>query len=706
MSYRCTRLFAVAAVAALVAGTGAARVAATASNATSVAPAGGPAFDVGAAVGDFTPPPFGAKPDGKVDPADCIAGTPLETVFSGPRPFAFEEPYIDRQGTGHYDLGDPYVDCDHNGRWDGNYIGGGTNNPRYYTHVADPVTARAVAVTAGGHTVVIEVVDQEGLFNVYQQRIRDRAAALVASGGLAASDIFISATHDESAPDSLGLGGPSQASSGVNDYWVDYMIEVSARAIADAFSARLPAHLRFAEAVEPANLRQCWSSYPFVDDQLMPTVQAVSAGTGKVIATLASVSQHAETLGFNPDTPDHQAAWITSDWPNFFRTDLETRYPGSVAIEMAGSVGSNETPQVFGQALSRTPQQQIDASHPAGCRTLFAAPPGDPTPMTLGYKAETRTLGTQLADQVAAALATSASWSQSADVWGQRTPVCLPLANGLFLAAAGAGVFAQRPGYAANCALEVPAAPNGSTAGNEVLTEVAAFRIGDGEFASVPGEVFPFTYLGSFLGPEDMPYSQYGMSPMLMPHMHARYRFIDGLAEDMVGYIFPQGNAVGIPGEHADQNNLGTSDTDRFGCGHSDDSESTGSTAGDLLGNALVGLLDGNGGRPAAAEVVALGRYVMPDGTLLRDPLGQPGSLKCNVDKTFTPSGPAVGVWIAPTGPGQGLVVRPAAWMSLSGQTQAAPDRNTRGWVDATSVRHWLDVFPDVAFAPTRVTPP
>ena len=59
----------------------------------------------------------------------------------------------------------------------------------------------------------------------------------------------------------------------------------------------------------------------------------------------------------------------------------------------------------------------------------------------------------------------------------------------------------------------------------------------------MPGEVFPFTYLRSFLGPDDMPNPQYPLPPWVVPHMHAPYRFVDGLAEDMLGYIFPRGNA-------------------------------------------------------------------------------------------------------------------------------------------------------------------
>src|SRR5258708_34649891 len=77
----------------------------------------------------------------------------------------------------------------------------------------------------------------------------------------------------------------------------------SARAIADAWSSRRPATVHYGEAIEPATFRQCWSSYPFVDDQLVPVLQAVDAATGRAIATLAHGSQHAETLGFNGGSP-------------------------------------------------------------------------------------------------------------------------------------------------------------------------------------------------------------------------------------------------------------------------------------------------------------------------------------------------------------------------------------------------------------------
>jgi hypothetical protein len=621
-------------------------------------------FRAGAAVVSFSPPLHGAAPGG--DRADCAHGA----AFNGPRKFAYEEPYADAQHHGHYDSGDPYVDCNHNGRWDGNLLGGGSDTPRFYDRVADPVGARALVIGNGARKIAVEAVDQEGLFNIYQERIR----AKVRADGYRLDGVFISATHDESAPDSLGLGGIDQLTSGVNAYWVDYMVRQSALAIERAARAMRPAGVRYTEVLEPSNLRQCWSSYPFVDDQHVPVLEAVGSD-GRAIATLANVSQHAETLGFNGG---EQSNWVSSDWIHFFRGALESQL-GGVGIEMAGSVGSVESPEVYGHAISRTPQQFVDASHPAGCRTLFDDDPTGALHVPIGYTGETRTFGLDMARPIVAALRSGQyHWSGSNVLRGARASICVPLQNELFILGARLGVFAERPGYNADCSRASPVAPNGASSGVALKSQVAAFQIGDAQFVSIPGEVFPFTYLRGFLGPQDMPTPAAGLPPWLIPHLHAPFRFIDGLGEDMLGYVFPTGNAVGIPSA----SNLNPSDRDRFGCGHSDDSESTSADAANIIGRALVRLL---GGR---AETIASGRYVLPGVGLSRDPLGGP-ELKCNVDQTFAAARrPAVLVRLA-----SGRLVRPSAWMSLSGLPQRVPDRDTRGYFDARGRRVWLDVF-------------
>lgn len=621
-----------------------------------------PAFRVGAAAVDFSPPAAGRLAS---DRSDCRTAA-NRAMYSGARTFGFTEPYVDAGHLGHFAAGDAYLDCNHNGRWDGNLLGGGSDTPRFYTHVADDVGARAIVVANGRRRIAVEVVDQEGLFNLYQDRIR----AKVRADGYRLDGVFISATHDESAPDTLGLSGVDQTSSGANDYFASYLVARSAQAIERAARALRPARIRYAEATEPATLRQCWSSYPFVDNRLMPTMQAVDR-RGRAIATLVDVSQHAETLGFNDDPV--QRTWVSSDWPHFMRSALERRF-GGVAVEMAGSVGSVETPQLFGSAVSAVPQRFIAASHPAGCRTLFN-PVGTPVPT--GYLQETKQLGERLAAAATGALR-HAQTSRSGALWGRRAELCLPVTNTLFQLGGTLGIFGERKTYTAGCAAETPPGALGAA----LKTSVAAFRIGDGEFISVPGEAFPLTYLRSFLGPADLPRGG-TLPPWPLPHMHAPFRFVDGLAEDMLGYIFPTGNGVGVPGENG--NGLDPSSTDRFGCGHSDDSEAASSRSGDILGAALVRLLD-RYGRP---ERIVQGRYVLPGGIRSRDPLGGP-VVKCDVDTTYDARGPAVAVWI----PGRGSI-RPQAWLSLSGRRQARPDRDTRGFIQGG--RHvWLDVFADL----------
>ena len=96
-------------------------------------------------------------------------------------------------------------------------------------------------------------------------------------------------------------------------------------------------------------------------------------------------------------------------------------------------------------------------------------------------------------------------------------------------------------------------------------------------------------------------------------------------------------------------------------------------------------LLDAHNG---PAESIVAGRYILPGGTLSRDPLGGP-EIKCNVDTQFHATGPATGVELA-----NGKVVHPQVWMSLSGLPQVRPDRDTRGYFSSTGQRVWLDVFP------------
>jgi hypothetical protein len=92
------------------------------------------------------------------------------------------------------------------------------------------------------------------------------------------------------------------------------------------------------------------------------------------------------------------------------------------------------------------------------------------------------------------------------------------------------------------------------------------------------------------------------MTPDVSAEMTGRWRFLAGLGEDMVGYMFPPSNFVGSQGETLEapwsSYELTTGGgQDRFGYGHADDSESIGPYAGLAVTDALSSLLkrDGRG---------------------------------------------------------------------------------------------------------------
>jgi hypothetical protein len=90
------------------------------------------------------------------------------------------------------------------------------------------------------------------------------------------------------------------------------------------------------------------------------------------------------------------------------------------------------------------------------------------------------------------------------------------------------------------------------------------------------------------------------MTPWTSAEMNRPYRFLVGLGEDMIGYLFPPGNFVGSEGEvnsqpWASYENTKKTGHDRFGHGHADDAESVGPYAGLSVTTAIQRLLASNG---------------------------------------------------------------------------------------------------------------
>jgi hypothetical protein len=625
-------------------------------------------FAAGAASADITPPAYTPASDAAFVPACGATPEQVAQLYPGPRPFQFEKPYVDQKNLGRYAFGDPYCESDGTHRYEAPYIAGGSGVGHWPIAVdsENGPAARAVVLSLGSSRVALVSVDSIGLFDSTIERIR----AAVQAQDPTLKQIFVSSTHDESAPDPIGLWGPeleeepSQipelpvgASSGVDEYYFDFLVERVANAVVAADRARKPAKLHAAIGSMPSNTQSCWSSYPFIDDQSMPVMQAVARG-GQVIFTLVDVGTHAETLAFSGNKTYINT--LSADWPGKMRDALQARWPGSVGMEVAGMVGSVETPTVYepeSTQVLRVPGALHNVSgNPDGCRSVYPNPSSG-APVT-DAKEFTTAYGDSVANAVAAALA-GARNATPTTLFAQQRPVCLELENNLFKAAFADGLFPDRPAYTdPSCTVEAKqpgpvsgaAAPSGAPAASSssasssstsetpmyLKSAVGVLTLGRIQLTYSPGEVFPVTEVrGPFdEAQEPFPTNCYEpstenfncgtplpMTPWTAAEMTQPYRFLVGLGEDMVGYLFPPGNFVGSEGESSKQPWLNYENTkmtghDRFGYGHSDDSESVGPYAGLAVTDALQTLLSADG----SGTPVEPGLYVDSAGHLSDSP--------------------------------------------------------------------------------------
>jgi hypothetical protein len=673
-------------------------------------------FYAGAGQADITPPLAGSA-------AAAAANTQFAPGFAacpgGAFPtqgrFALQEPFNDLNGDNQWDAGsdlnkgpngqrpDPFCDANANGRWDGLYS---DNEFGPEQGVNDPVHARAIAISDGHDTpVVYASVQVIGMFDYYTEQVR---YDLLHDFHLKAS-LVVSANHNESTPDTIGLYGALETPlgvgvrSGIDEYYMrflDYRIaQAAARAVHHLRLARLYANQ--VEGSIPDG--QSGSSYPLLDgvtsaasmtqrisdqfptsvalphddrvaavDTKMGILQARTP-SGRPIFTVVNLAAHNQEMG-------DSGAQISGDWPGAMEHALDGSVPG-MSMFLVGDNGSEEDPETNppvipnGSENHSNPQTQYQQSEATG--QAFA----------------------RIAEQAAS----HAAALQPGPVRLTRKQICIPLENNGFVALAAAGEFGKRQAYVCtgyDSGAPVAPIPNGQgtpSAGTDFRTFVSYARIGpDLEMIDNPGEAFPALMLGS-------PFSQSTEScPRPNPavptwHANAPFRFQVGLADDMIGYLIPAwAFASGTPG-------LFSNDTcyqDEHGHGHKLESESAGPTSANDVANSLAGLLAAH---PDPTAHIVLGRFVLPNGTYSTWPAGSVGVLIApKGSRSLDPSG---GLLIG--GPqayafGRRHVQARGVFMDYDGQPQRAPDVTTRGIMlldrqGCVVARYYLNVFPDLA---------
>lgn len=678
-------------------------------------------FYAGAARVDITPP-FAHTADGQRADAQFAPGFSACPSASFPTPgrFALQEPFQDLNGDNQWDAGtdlnqgpngkrpDPFCDANANGRWDGIYDDN-ENGPA--TGVHDPLGVRAVAVWDGRHQpLVYASVDVIGIFDYYADQAR---YDLLHDFGVHA-DLVVSADHNESSPDTIGLYGALETPlgvgvrSGIDEFYMRFLEYRIAQAAAGAVHTLQPAQLYANQIEGPIPRGQSGNSYPLltgmsqrISDQF-PTsvalphddrVAAVDTKMGVLqartnrgipIFTVISLAAHNQEMG-------NAGTGFSADWPGAMERAFDATHRGMAEFLVADN-GSEEDPETDPPVIPKGSENHANQA------TQYQ---------------QAQATGQRFAT-LAAGAARSAVRLSPGPVTFTREQFCIPLQNNGFIALAAAGEFGRRQAWACTpSGRPLHAVPNGSispTTGADFRTYVSYARLGpDLEMIDNPGEAFPALMLGSPFGPDEE--SCQRPNPAV-PTWRADglFRFQVGLADDMLGYLIPAwAFASGTPGLF----NNDTCSQDEHGHGHKLESESAGPASANDVANRLAALLSRH---PDPSARIVVGRFVRPDGTYSRWPTGAVGVLIA--PRRSTALDPTRG-WLfggpRSTAFGSRRVRARGLFMDYDGQPQAAPDITTRGIMvlsrnGCVIARYYLNVFenlgPARALGAVRRSPP
>jgi hypothetical protein len=556
-------------------------------------------FRVGTARVVTTPPLLGRAPA-----PDAFGSCPAQ--YDGPRTFALEEPYLDVSDgngggpDGRFNYPEPYCDANANGRYDGIYSSGGIDALANRVH--DDLDARAIAFGDGSKTYVYVSVVAQGLFENYTKAMRAQAIdASKLPGNVPIDDVVVSANHNESSPDTIGIyGGPAAevagANSGIDDYYMAFLRDRVADAAVRAARSMQPATLHAHQFLLPPSLHVALShNFPTTDDLAQPAAIDPKVGLlqargtdGKPIVTVMSLAAHNQEVGHSHSHGSDGHVDMSSDWPGYFASRVEEKL-GGMAVFLVGDNGSEEDPI-----------------------TVPALPHNDADPYP-----QAQATGFALADALVAQVP-ALDRLRAGALGFKRTEFTVPLENNAFKAAAAAGLFGTRQTYA-----EGQPAGRGGT---DLLTGVSVLRLGpDLQLLGNPGESFPALMLGSPWGIEDAPCPSRANPPVPTWNAGAAYRLQVGLADDMIGYLSPPWaytSMAGIfPGPPECQND--TDDRDSKGHQHKLESEGVGPSAGGYVADNLTGILKQQGADPAA--LVRPGRFIYADGVMGRSPYNAVG---------------------------------------------------------------------------------
>lgn len=396
----------------------------------------------------------------------------------------------------------------------------------------DGLDLRVVLLDQGSTRVAIVAMDAIGWMHDQVLRFREDVAA----AGLGVDHLIVHSTHSHSAPDVMGIYGPSITRTGYDPAYADQVAASLVSAVSEAVEGLAPVQMRWSE-VDAADYHDNGVANqisdtrdPVVIDSRIGVVRFVGEDEATV-ATVVHWANHPETIG-------GRNTLFTSDFVHALRLTVSE---GSVWSDDSGQPGVGGTTVYLNGTVG-------------GMMTSLRANIEDPTGAVWSeaswekVDAQGQMIGEMVLDAIGSEQVAEAP---SLRVAGHQYRMRVD--NTGFRAMFFAGVFDHRTLHDFD-----DGAPMSDTNVPYVRTEVNLLELGPLRMITAPGEVHPEAFIGGYDGrytppnadlvresnPNPPDVSQAPDGPYLRDDLGGELRWLLGLGNDELGYFIPPWNFV------------------------------------------------------------------------------------------------------------------------------------------------------------------
>lgn len=377
----------------------------------------------------------------------------------------------------------------------------GYGHGRAATAVHDPLMARTVVLADGQHKIALVSIDCVGLQLPEVDAIRSQLPDF--------DYVLVSSTHDHEAPDVIGIWGRTPLSRGVDDQYLERLIQRTVDSVRAAEQQLTAARADFGYAEDESLVRD--SRLPEVKDGVLRALRFTSPDGQRPLGLLVQWNSHPEAMGSRNTQITADFPWATVAW-------LQEKYRCPV-VYMTGTVGG----------LMAPPRDRIRSA--AG------------ELLKEGDFEYTRQYGEEVARLADAALA-DARPIELTPLGSASVRLALPVENPLYRTARTLGVLTRKgvvwTGDAGD--LSQPLRLDNPAQKMAIETEVACLRLGALHIAAIPGEIYPELVYGRYQEPAEpnVDYPDAPLEPSVSQILPGDSWMLLGLANDEVGYILPK----------------------------------------------------------------------------------------------------------------------------------------------------------------------